>query len=580
MNLTARQLKAIRELEDWGEDERAGTPVPLSEGLKHRMADLQFEEIPLSDLMTPESTEADFVAGPGATTSIRLRSAKCKITLKDRTGWPVKGATVEIWSQAIGRTNAEGVYESPFFFSGQYPIKIRAKFIGFTTGGPRDPVLPFEFSKIREFPAEPSAFEFQIQLSASGLDIDDRISQVFWRTLPLLSGEAKNQLKQLISPESIAIFAVLVGLWAAGHLVAVGEIADAIALAAIMIKLGLNVALATAVAHDLIAILTTISVGKTEFDLDEAAQAFARVITTVGLVALMAVLGTVVKKATKNPGEYRPKGAKPENAVEPPNTSSVTEAASSPLGKKLGTAMGKDVLQERLQAVEECAKRDPTLKDIPREDLASLRGYTSDAVTELGKKSSPVEPVPDYKVMNRALRAQDPKAFGAVAEYLDSALRAFNRLPKLRCKSERCIDLRPPDASPKELAALKKLADSLRAGKVYKDRGFSSSSTSPRAAGNFGGAKTMRFKIQGYSGRNVAKLSELPREAEVLYRPGTRFFITSKKVKGNVIEVTMFEIRQDAHEFVAVWGKGQTLLANLKSFVATSLAEKQKSEGQ
>ena len=64
MNLTAKQLKAIRELETWGEDERAGTPVPLSEGFKHRMSDLQFEEVPLSDLMTPESTEADFVVGP------------------------------------------------------------------------------------------------------------------------------------------------------------------------------------------------------------------------------------------------------------------------------------------------------------------------------------------------------------------------------------------------------------------------------------------------------------------------------------------------------------------------------------
>jgi hypothetical protein len=77
----------------------------------------------------------------------------------------------------------------------------------------------------------------------------------------------------------------------------------------------------------------------------------------------------------------------------------------------------------------------------------------------------------------------------------------------------------------------------------------------------------------------VESLAEIPSEAEVLYRPGTRFIVTSRKVKGGVIEVSMFEIRQDAHEFVAVWGKGQTLVANLKSFF-TSQAEKQQSEGQ
>jgi len=107
---------------------------------------------------------------------------------------------------------------------------------------------------------------------------------------------------------------------------------------------------------------------------------------------------------------------------------------------------------------------------------------------------------------------------------------------------------------------------------VFKDEGFFSSSTKQSKAAQFvqGSTSKVIFVIQGYSGRNVSSLSEIPNEAEILFRPGTRFFIAGKRVVGDVTEISVFEIRQDAAEFVAIWGRGQALIANLKHLIADS----------
>jgi hypothetical protein len=71
--------------------------------------------------------------------------------------------------------------------------------------------------------------------------------------------------------------------------------------------------------------------------------------------------------------------------------------------------------------------------------------------------------------------------------------------------------------------------------------------------------------IRGYSGRSLANISEVDSDAELLFRPGTRFFVASRKeVAGNLL-VSIYEIRPGASSFVSLWGYGAVLLSNLRS---------------
>jgi len=61
------------------------------------------------------------------------------------------------------------------------------------------------------------------------------------RSLPLLPAEARHQVQALISPESLAIIAGTLLLWAGSHLFGAGEIVDVILLTVGFAVLGLSV---------------------------------------------------------------------------------------------------------------------------------------------------------------------------------------------------------------------------------------------------------------------------------------------------------------------------------------------------
>ena len=569
---TLAQKRQIEDLDAGGMCSEDGAPISV--GFGERMSDLQFVEVPLSELKTPRRT-SELVAGPGASPTVHVRTASCKVTVVDRTNWPIKGATVEVWSQILGQTNSDGLYDSPLFFAGDYPVKVRGPFVGRTAGGPDDAVIPAEVAQDNQFLDGASTLTIQVGLAGSGLSPYERAVQIFSRAIPKAPHEAKEQLKGMISPFSIGIMITLAGLWVASHFVVVGEAADLIVAAGAAIKLGLSLALAKQIVVDLLVFLTGILVAKNEYELDEAAGAVTRVVVNLASIALTKVAESAIKKGVRN--SYRPKGIPDEVTTEPPRSPTVGEAMQSKLGKRLGSVMGDATFEERLKGIEDCAKADPTLTQIPVEDAASLRGYTSHKVTELGRAIDK----PDYVVLNKALRDRNGVVFGKAVEYIDSILRAYNRFPQHGGKSFRGFGI---DHNPG-------FADGLKPGKPYRDLAFFSSSleesrakeymlnisTAPEQPSTAPPKKAVMFHVKGYSSRVIQSLTEVKKDKEALFRPGTYFLIVKKWVEPvttkfekvdyvtEVVHMSIIEINESAKDFVSVWGTAGALVANIRA---------------
>jgi len=552
MGPSAAQKKAIADLEAGGSS--VYDVPPPSAGLAGRMQDIALVEVPLSELKTPRRIP-DLVAGPGTTTTVHTRTASCKVTVLDRTKWPVKGVTVEVWSQILGYSNGDGLYDSPLFFAGDYALKLRALFIGPASGGPTDAVIPFEVSEDTQFLDGTVTISMQVGLSASGLSTFDRASQILFRAIPKLPGEAGRQLKEMISPFSIGIMVTLAGLWVAAHFVGVGEAADIVVGLSVAIKLGLTLVMAEALVVDMLLFLKAILIAKNEFELEDAAAALARIVFTIGFIAFVKVAEGAVKKGVRN--SYRPKGIPDEVTKEPPRSPNVTEALQSKVGKRLGGGMGDAVFEERLKGAEACAKADPTLRSIPPEDAASLRGYTSHKVTKIGASSNEA----DYLVLNRFLRFGNKAGVAGVVEYLDSMLRGYNRFPKLRAKTFRGL----------RFDTIPDWVNKMKVGRPFRDKAFFSTSIEEDAALKYMNGDPTKpakvlFHVKGYSSRYIQSLTEVVTDKEALYRPGTIFIVVKKLTAADgVVHISLVEVEESVKDFASVWGTSAALVANLKA---------------
>jgi hypothetical protein len=148
--------------------------------------------------------------------------------------------------------------------------------------------------------------------NVQSLSSQDKIGEAIQRSLPMLPGETQEQLRAMISPESLAIIAGTLIVWAGSHFFGVGEIVDIILLAVGFATLGLSV---FSGAEELYNFATTAINAQTEADLDRAARHFASAVNILGISVLSAVL--LRRSARTVAGRGRPQ-VRPMSNVGPP----------------------------------------------------------------------------------------------------------------------------------------------------------------------------------------------------------------------------------------------------------------------
>lgn len=160
------------------------------------------------------------------------------------------------------------------------------------------------------------------------------------------------------------------------------------------------------------------------------------------------------------------------------------------------------------EAAAEALQARPELSHIPLQDLQALLLYTG----------SPGVVGSHFRIVNRALRGDDPAALGEAAPLIRATASALNQLPAYQGRVYRVTDL-PPD-----------VASSLVPGATYSDPGFLSTSTNnPLDRGR--GGDPFVFVIDATThGHDISGLSGFPGEAEVLFTPGTPFVVQSRSI--------------------------------------------------
>jgi hypothetical protein len=115
----------------------------------------------------------------------------------------------------------------------------------------------------------------------------DKIGEAIRRSLPHLPAEARGLVEAMLKPETLAIIAGTLVVWAGSHFFGIGEIVDAILLGVGVIALGFAVFEGADALCDFAAgALSAKSVG----ELDEAAKSFARAVTVLGVSTIQALL--------------------------------------------------------------------------------------------------------------------------------------------------------------------------------------------------------------------------------------------------------------------------------------------------
>lgn len=143
---------------------------------------------------------------------------------------------------------------------------------------------------INKFLSNPNAPSLK---PVSEMTAEEKIAEVITRCMPLLPEGVAVQLKALLSPWAIAIMVGVLGVWVVGHFFIASEIADAILLIAGAVFLGMA---AFQAGEELYSFATKTFYGKTDSDLNEAAQHLANAISLVGV---QVILGLFLKGAYK-----------------------------------------------------------------------------------------------------------------------------------------------------------------------------------------------------------------------------------------------------------------------------------------
>src|SRR5205814_3676431 len=101
-------------------------------------------------------------------------------------------------------------------------------------------------------------------------------------SLPRLGPEVREEVEKLLSPESLAIIAAVLGLWVGSHFIGIGEIIDLVLLAAGVFAIGLAVFDGVG---ELSQFASTALAASGDQDLDRAAMHFANAVSILGIQA-------------------------------------------------------------------------------------------------------------------------------------------------------------------------------------------------------------------------------------------------------------------------------------------------------
>jgi hypothetical protein len=115
----------------------------------------------------------------------------------------------------------------------------------------------------------------------------DKIGEAMRRSLPHLPAEARTIVESMLKPETLAIIAGTLVVWAGSHFFGVGEIVDVLLLGVGIIALGFAVFEGSSAFYDF---ATGAINARTEADLEQAGRHFARAATLLGISTLQALL--------------------------------------------------------------------------------------------------------------------------------------------------------------------------------------------------------------------------------------------------------------------------------------------------
>lgn len=121
----------------------------------------------------------------------------------------------------------------------------------------------------------------------STMGLEARLGAVFRKAAAQLPGDVGRHLLALVSPESLAVMAGVVVIWAASHFVGVGEIADVALLIGGWLTIGTG---AVAGCRKLLSSMLTTRSARSEADLDRAAHELADAVTVLGVDVALGLL--------------------------------------------------------------------------------------------------------------------------------------------------------------------------------------------------------------------------------------------------------------------------------------------------
>jgi hypothetical protein len=141
--------------------------------------------------------------------------------------------------------------------------------------------------------------------NVASMNFQQRLGEVFQRTLPKLAPEARTQLAALITPESLAIISGVLVAWVVGHAFGYGEAIDIVIGVVGFAAIGLSVFTGIDELY-LFARETYSATG--DSDLDQAAGHLARAIAILGIQAVLALLFKGRPKGGRVPAGPEPTG--------------------------------------------------------------------------------------------------------------------------------------------------------------------------------------------------------------------------------------------------------------------------------
>lgn len=121
----------------------------------------------------------------------------------------------------------------------------------------------------------------------SALTLSEKIAEALQRSLPYMPAEARGIVEGMARPESLALIAGTLVVWAGSHFFGVGEIVDVILLSVGVVMLGFAVFEGAGALYDFAAGAIN---ARSDADLDAAGRNFARAVTLLGISTIQAVL--------------------------------------------------------------------------------------------------------------------------------------------------------------------------------------------------------------------------------------------------------------------------------------------------